>query len=95
MKQTLSVLALLLLASPAFADEAKKPDQPITLSQQDIADLNTVLTEQVPSRWAAPVIDWANKIIRREQMKAAEAEKKAEPDKTASAPQPQAQAPKP
>lgn len=81
MKTLLLALIGMMIGTLAYAEEAKQPAS-IAVTQQDIAELNRVLTEQVPSRWAQPMIEWMNAIIQREQA-AAQAPK---PEEKAPAP---------
>jgi hypothetical protein len=50
---------LALFVSPALA-------QDVTLKQSDLMELNRILQEQVPPKWSAPVIAWANAIMQRQ-----------------------------
>lgn len=84
MKLRTAFLTLLLsaMSQVALAD-AQNPQSPvqIVLGAKELGDLNKVLTEEIPSRWAQPVADWMNKLLQQEaeKKKAAEAAKPAEP----------------
>lgn len=54
------ILALLfgLFTLPALA-------QDVTIKQSDLQELNTILQEQIPLKWAQPVIKWANGVMQK------------------------------
>lgn len=52
----------------AYADEAKKPEQPVAvIYQADINDLQNILQREVPPVWAQPFAQWVNKLIARQK----------------------------
>ena len=81
------LLFAFLVATVALSATVKAEDAPAapvaaplaTVTQQDAGELNKILTEQIPAKWAQPVADWMNKLIARQA-----SEKK--PDKPADAP---------
>lgn len=78
------VLPLLfgLFTLPAFA-------QDITIKQSDFQELNTILQEQIPLKWAQPIIKWANGVMQKN------AEEKVAGPKPADPPKPDTAKPEP
>jgi hypothetical protein len=65
MRSLSAASALLLLLAPALAAEAPPPVA--VIEQADAVELQRILQEQVPPRWAAPILAWANALIARQK----------------------------
>ena len=64
MKYVSVAVVFSLLCSPLLAEEVK----PVAvLNQGDIVELSRILDEQVPPRWAKPVVDFINKLVSKQQ----------------------------
>lgn len=45
---------------------ARAQEVKAVINDQDLAALNQIISEQVPSRWASPVANWINNLIARQ-----------------------------
>jgi hypothetical protein len=79
MRSAYVVIATILLATPVLADDtppAAPPAPPAVVAviqQQDLTDLQRILTDQIPQRWGQPMVEWVNRLIARQKDEAAKA----------------------
>lgn len=81
MRLRTAFLTLLLSAmGQAVCAQDAQPQVQIVLGAKELGDLNKVLTEDIPARWAQPVADWMNKLLQQAaEKRKAEAAKPADP----------------
>lgn len=60
---------MILFATPVWAQDS-------TVTQKDWGQLQKILTEDIPAKWAQPVMRWAQEIIQREASKSESKEPK-------------------
>lgn len=70
----LGIMSMSLLTTVCYAETVKAAPAPplAVIEPQDLQELNSILTDQVPQRWATPFVQWVSRLIERQKAAAAE-----------------------